>query len=817
LVWDEEETYSSPLTANASVRWETREFKVDADNHKASIDFNVTHDLVEWDFLQKIYGWNVLQFETWARGFVHNLNDHSTRIALYPTNILELSVNGANIFGADFYGFERSPVIVDLVPGRNNLIVRLIRDVRANGGESPPSILASLRMERLKGHVSIVPTSVSLPDIFQGRFTSIYGSLALTNHGEQALTVESIRVTTGDDAEQVTSLNVAVVSGQTRPLVFELNELQSPDQNLSVVIDFRLEASQATHSICTSVQTKRRGDGEPVKITFRHSSGALSYAVLRPPNNSLRVSREQLPVLVALHGSGVDVDGDQSRTSFDAARSLDAWILFASGMSPWCGDDWHTWGAADIETGLKAIPDWIEVNQWQGPGADLDRILVAGHSNGGHGSWHLALHQPDTIIGVAAASGYSSIENYVPYSMWAEREPTLMAMFATARTAFREEMLLTNLKGVPALVQHGTEDDNVPIYHARLMKDRARRVGTEVQLVEIPGKGHWWNGAMTTQPLLDFYRYVLAASDDLPSQLDSFTFTVTDSHAFGSKGGFSIDQLFRPTLSGQLECSSCSTISKTKSVITRNVRRLRYDPRVGASGKMHTLILDGATFIIGAAMDPLCFLRASDIWTVEQHCNKSVGVEERLGRQRGALDAVMRTQGLFEIVHFDDTATSAAVQVSRNLHQYFGADSRISPGSNYSQALAGDGNVIVLALGDGAPRSLLEGFPINVVDNKVMVHDADKLLLSACLGTAAIGGAWLRPLHDEKLELIVWGSDVVRLGQAARMIPTLTGAGQPDFVLFGAHFGKGHDNIVAAGFFDHSWNISASSYFSGCS
>jgi predicted esterase len=776
----------------------------------------VTHDLVEWDFLQKIYGWSVLQFETWARGYVHNFNDHKTRIALYPTNIFELSVNGESIFGGDFYGFERSPVILDLAPGRNNITVRLIRDVRANGGEVPPVILASLKVERLEGHASVVPTTVSLPDVFQGRFTSFYGYLALTNHDDRTLTVKSIRVATGDGAEQMTVLNAAIVSGQTRPLTFELNKLQHPDQDISVTIDFRLDGNQATQSICTSAQTNRRIDGEPVKITFPHSSGALSYAVLRPPTELLRVSRKKLPVLVALHGSGVDVDGDQSRTSFDGASNLDAWILFASGMSPWCGDDWHTWGAADIDSGLNAILEWIEVNHWQGPGADIDRVLVAGHSNGGHGSWHVALHQPDRIMGVAAASGYSSIENYVPYSMWVEHDPVLTAMLSTARATFRQEILVTNLRGIPTLVQHGTEDDNVPIYHARLMTDRANRVGTEVELVEIPGKGHWWDGAMTTQPLLNFYRKVLTASDDSPRHLDDFTFTVTDSHAFGSKGGFSIDQLLRPDVIGQLVASRHSATAKTRIVATRNIRRLRYDPQVDASGDMHTLILDGAMFVVETSMDPLCFLKARDTWTIEQHCNLSLGLEERLGRQRGGMDAVMRTQGPFEIVLSDDTIAQAAVQVSRNLHQYFGADSRISPGSQYSQALTRNGNVIVLALGDDAPQPLLESFPVNVVDGKVRFRNAENKL-SACLGVGITSGAWLRPLHDQRLELIVWGADMDGLGQATRMIPTLTGAGQPDFVLFGEHFGKEQGDPVAAGFFDYSWNISASSYFAGSS
>ena len=36
-----------------------------------------------------------------------------------------------------------------------------------------------------------------------------------------------------------------------------------------------------------------------------------------------------------------------------------------------------------MEAAVAAIPSWIEITQWQGPGVDADRWLVTGHSNGG--------------------------------------------------------------------------------------------------------------------------------------------------------------------------------------------------------------------------------------------------------------------------------------------------------------------------------------------------------------------------------------------------------------------------------------------------
>jgi hypothetical protein len=76
-----------------------------------------------------------------------------------------------------------------------------------------------------------------------------------------------------------------------------------------------------------------------------------------------------------------------------------------------------------------------------------------------------------------------------------------------------------------------------------------------------------------------------------------------------------------------------------------------------------------------------------------------------------------------------------------------------------------------------------------------------------------LGTAFLRPLHNESLELVLWGSDKVGLEQAIRMVPTLSGTGQPDFVVLGNEARwKGIAGVLAMGFFDHAWQISQASY-----
>jgi len=79
-------------------------------------------------------------------------------------------------------------------------------------------------------------------------------------------------------------------------------------------------------------------------------------------------------------------------------------------------------------------------------------------------------------------------------------------------------------------------------------------------------------------------------------------------------------------------------------------------------------------------------------------------------------------------------------------------------------------------------------------------------------GLAAI---FLRPLPDERLELVVWGVDEASLRIVSRLVPTLTGAGVPDFVIADSTMlWKGIEGTLAMGFFDEHWNVSLNAFFS---
>lgn len=564
-----------------------------------------------------------------------------------------------------------------------------------------------------------------------------------------------------------------------------------------------------------TIKLNQKSLTEPHKMTFLHPSGAVSYAILRPPVdlNEQRSAERALPLLLNLHGAGLEADSHQVRHMLDSAPDLRAWVLFPTGMSPWSGDDWHTWGFADVKAAISAIPDWMKATEWTGPGVLTNKWFISGHSNGGQGTWQILSHRPDNAIAAAAVSGYLSIQNYVPYSMWREAPSQLTAITQHAMSSFRHELLTENMVDVPVLVQHGSEDDNVPPFHARLMSSLLSEVGAQSDFVELAGKGHWFKDAMTTQALRDFYRRHLSTEKDVVAPPESFQIVIPSSDDMGSRWCIVVDQLESPDIFGRIDVVRHPK-EDSWQLSTFNIHRFHFEFARCQVHPPKIVVVDGYGMSLGSGLqsNPTFSLvvSAGNSWVTED-IGDWKSLQQRSGRQRGALDAIMRTNGAFSITTYSDDVFDLALQISRNFYQYFGADSAIV--GREDDRVAGRGNVVTLAIGDDTPTGLLESFPIKVSKAGVEIHQLGRpkaQLIPAETGTGAI---FLRPLEDERLELVVWGADKEGLKQVLRLVPTLTGVGQADFVVLSRKSGwLGHAGALAMGFFDFEWNISKASY-----
>ena len=168
------------------------------------------------------------------------------------------------------------------------------------------------------------------------------------------------------------------------------------------------------------------------------------------------------------------------------------------------------------------------------------------------------------------------ILGYVPYQMWVEANPVVTMLLQNTRRSFRHELLVTNLKGIPIVQQHGSADDNVPAFHSRRMNQLISQMNGEShhQYVELKGKGHWFTGVMTTEPLLGLYE-ILGREADWAQLPQKFTTTIVNPADMGARGGLLVDQLISPDQLGRIEVERCS-VSATWTLMTHNILRFHF-------------------------------------------------------------------------------------------------------------------------------------------------------------------------------------------------------------------------------------------------
>ncbi|KAL2817217.1 hypothetical protein BDW59DRAFT_166031 [Aspergillus cavernicola] len=838
LSYDEGVGFNSPLANDGIVRWGLAWANVtNSHSDQSRAELVVSFPDVNWGFLQSVYGWSALQYQAWVRGYLHLNGSYHQTVAIFMDGILEFSVDGRRHFGGDFYSYRRVPLILRLAPGEHVIELRLVRDVRALGGEGDPTIHVVFETEIRHELLTIDERSLLMPEATAWKLGSDWASVDVQNNAANWVEIHSI---SSPDFPLAIKEPLHVAPYQTRPVAFRFAAGVASRVEFPIDVHYTTFQGRTLETRSFRVKFVDRSLSQPQRLTYLHPASIVSYAILRPPPSaSACVSNQSdasLPVIIGLHGAGLDADSVQVREMMDAAYGICAWILFPSGVTSWSGDDWHTWGAADIRAAINAISHWMDAVSWTGPGILADDWIAIGHSNGGQGVWFLTTHHPDNVIAATPVSGYSSIENYVSYNMWQDSEPLISSILHRSRFSFKHELLLENTAGIPILQQHGSDDTNVPAYHSRLMHKLLEETNWPSEYVELPSKGHWFDGIMTTAPLLKFYDDALRLRPiEIPSP---YTINVPSSGDMTSKGGIFVDQLQSPDIMGRLHVKK-DTRHGVWHLKTQNIHRFHLSAKICQNEIPTVLVLDETDAHI--PVDPrqcgsTWYVRDGDGRWMSSKQTDWQSLSQRYGRQVGSMDAILRTDGAFTINICSAGIEETALQISHNLLQYFAADARITsqcgPSSVSSARGPGDipGNAITLSLGNELSNSTSLLYPIRVTDEHIILYkgcsiaDSEKnididsnenchrYILDHEPG---MGAVFLRPLDNEGLELVVWGADMDGLEQAARLVPTLTGAGQPEFfILSDSCRWRGHAGLYAAGHFDKFWQISMGSYIS---
>ena len=144
---------------------------------------------------------------------------------------------------------------------------------------------------------------------------------------------------------------------------------------------------------------------------------------------------------------------------------------------------------------VDAAIDHLAILRAGGCDLDLDRVIVAGHSAGGHLALWAGGRAPSRAVRVRAAVGLAPIADLD--QAWALRvggEAVAELLGGTPserpdrlRAASPMERLPL---GVRQLILHGSDDAAVPIDLSRRYARAAEAKGDRVELIELPGTGH---------------------------------------------------------------------------------------------------------------------------------------------------------------------------------------------------------------------------------------------------------------------------------------------------------------------------------------
>ena len=161
---------------------------------QSSASLSVGFSDVDWTLLKSFYGWAAIQFQGWARGYVDVVgsSDSESSLILYTERILEFWIDDKHYFGGDFYGYNNVATVVHLKPGRHQIDVRLVYDVRAMGGVGDPVLDIKLTAVRATEPLGFVEDSLVISDIVNGNLASPVASLAVRNNALSTIAVTEV-------------------------------------------------------------------------------------------------------------------------------------------------------------------------------------------------------------------------------------------------------------------------------------------------------------------------------------------------------------------------------------------------------------------------------------------------------------------------------------------------------------------------------------------------------------------------------------------------------------------------------------------------
>jgi dienelactone hydrolase len=371
--------------------------------------------------------------------------------------------------GANVYGYGGMSVPAPLQAGENQIVGRGVRG------------RLRIAMEKAPSHPFISAGDPTLTDVLWEGSSSPQApagkwgpsSVVVVNPTGQTVDLKL----TGESGAWPQTLRIAPYSllkspATPGPFAFDRHDGARPDQCEGVLRLFENgeEVHRQTFSFRVRLKSETHRSGMISGI-----DGSLQYYAVNP---SSRPSPGQALIL-SLHGASVEAQGQaESYGQKDWAN-----LAAATNRRPF-GFDWEDWGLQDALEVLERAEDLFA--------PDPRRILLTGHSMGGHGTWMLGAAHAARFAAIGPSAGWRSFWTYTGGYEPDESDP-IGRVLAAANLQSRPDRFARNHSLHGVFILHGDADDTVPIQEAQAMKEALEPWHPRLGHHWEPGGSHWYD------------------------------------------------------------------------------------------------------------------------------------------------------------------------------------------------------------------------------------------------------------------------------------------------------------------------------------
>ncbi|MEP0815400.1 MAG: prolyl oligopeptidase family serine peptidase [bacterium] len=789
-------TYPSVLAAGGQAGW-TGDIAT-GEGGKLSITLDLPDD--GWEMRMDEWGHAGIAWRGYAYADV--TAPRACRAVALANGVGGFAINGRSYQG-DPYGSSRwlQPVVLD--EGVNRILVGL------SGYMGEEEITFKLQPPPAEP-CGVIESDILVPDLVNYTTFEYYAAgVPVVNYTDEWQTV-SISLGPveglGYFQQYADSTNIPPLGVLKIPMQAKMQDSMLGYRWKGSEVEAPLELSGEGWSKTYSVKFRVRRPNEAFRTTYnaRVDFSAQKLSVLPPLNFD---PEKKYALIFSTHGAGVDSD-----SQVGAYSQKDWAYVMAPTNRREFGFDWQDWGRLDAMESLA----WAFRNF----NIDEDRVILTGHSMGGHGCWHIGCTQPDLFAAMVPSAGWASFQLYTPYTMRSSEifgPPEVLNILDKCNAPDRTELLLANLMNVPVMAVHGGADDNVPATHARLLVGELQKMGYDAKLWEVPGEGHWWDSSPDTpgadcvdapeitefmkDKKRDWTDEVVFAGYDMANSNGSYWIHVLGQEKYGDQTRVKAKYIYsRESITFDVNGNVIWHKPFGATIETSNVSALRLDIPENSRRWPFKLFIDGQKLAADAQSETAIAVKENGTWRIAPDYKLLPKYAERSGPIKRAY---MRP---FIVVDLSNGTRPRSLELCRNTAiRWWYRGNGYAPVKYWSELSEADKkrNLILVGTWDDVPEDLKAALPFNYDEHGVRL--GDKFISGDGL---AVEMVYPSPYGDYNLILVNIAADEDALAVCSALTPLYSGSSLPDF-LVADRAGIARHGLAGAkalGFFDADWN-----------